>query len=311
MKKLSRQSFAAARRWLDEHGRPLEQALCAMAFDDGSADAVAQALSAYQNADGGYGDCLEPDHTDNASTALNTSVALAIHRRLNTPSNHPQITRALAYLESTYDPRHRVWPIRQPIQPGDQGPPWFAADSLDALMANFHGCRVNPTAEIVGYLLDHTGPDIPDWLEQATDHVMRYLLDPDAELPQHDLMCATHLLQSPGLASELHQRLMERLQIALPNTIESDTGQWSGYAFRPTIVIDAPMHPLASCIPQDLLAADLDFEIDRVSEDGAWHPFWDWGGTASPAWQEAERAWSSILTERTLRLLAGFQRIEA
>ncbi|WP_432799150.1 hypothetical protein [Poriferisphaera sp. WC338] len=309
MKKLSRQSFAAARLWLDKNGRPLEQVLCAMFFDNGPSDAVVEALSMFQNTDGGYGHCLEPDHTNNASTVLNTSAALAIHCRINTPSTHPQITKAKSYLESCFDRDHKVWPIRFPIGPGTEGPPWFAAESLEALMANFGGCRVNPTAEIIGYLYNYSDTGVADWLDQARDHLMQWLLDPNVSLSQHELMCTAHLLQSPALPDDLHQRLLERIQAALPMEIESDIGKWGGYAFRPTIVIDEPEHLLADCISQELLFADLDFEIDRISDDGAWHPYWDWGEPTSSAWQEAECAWSSILTERTLRVLANFGRI--
>lgn len=309
MNKLTQASFTAARDWLAGHGRPLERALCAVFFDQGSPDAAVDALSAYQNADGGYGHRLEPDHTDDGSTVLNTSVALAIHRRLGMPSDHPQVTKAAAYLASCYDPGRLVWPIRPPVTPGAEGPPWFAAESMEALMANFGGCRINPTAEIIGYLLDHSAGGEIDGLPQALDHVMQALLGSDAELSQHDLMCAAELLRTAALPDGWRQRLHDKLIVALSAAIESDPGQWQGYAFRPTQVIDGPTHPLVGCVPEALLSADLDFEIDRVSDDGAWHPFWDWG-KATPAWREAECAWTSILTERTLRVLASFGRIE-
>ena len=309
MKKLTQQSFNAARNWLADHGRPLEQALCAVFFDQGSPGAVVDALSVYQNADGGYGHQLEPDHTNDGSTVLNTSVALAIHRRLGTPSDHPQITEAVAYLASCYDHSQKVWPIRPPVTPGDEGPPWFAAESMEALMASFGGCRVNPSAEVVGYLLDHSVEGEFDGLRQATDHVMQAVLDSDVSLNPHDLMCAAELLRTSGLPDGLCQRLYEKLIVALPAAVESDPTKWQGYAFRPTQVIDGPTHPLAGCVPEALLAADLEFEIDRLADDGAWHPFWDWG-KASSGWREAERAWTSILTERTLRVLANFGRIE-
>ena len=283
--------------------------MCAVYFDDGSPDAAVEALSAYQNADGGYGHRLEPDHTDDASTVLNTSVALSIHRRLGTPSDDPQVRQAVAYLVSCYDGGRGVWPIRLPIRPGDEGPPWFAAESMEALMASFGGCRVNPSAEVVGYLLDHSVEGDFDGLPRALDHATQALLGSDAALSPHDLMCAAELLRTAALPGELRQELREKLVVALPATIESDPNQWQGYAFRPTQVIDGPTHPLAGCVPDVLLAADLEFEIDRLGDDGAWHPFWDWG-KASSAWWEAERAWSSILTERTLRVLGNFGRIE-
>ncbi len=308
MLQLQPPDFVAARRWIETNGRPLEQTLCNWFFDNGPSQAVIDALAAFQNTDGGFGSRLEPDHTDDASTVLNTSIALAIHRRLKTPSDHPQIIRAVSYLESTYDSTRRAWPIRLPAKPDSVGPPWFAADSLDALMASFRGCHFNPTAEIIGYLYDHLAHEIPAWLEIARDELIVRLMEPAAEPTQHDLMCTAHLLQSTALSSAVYHRVLDSIEQRLSIEIESDPAQWTGYAFRPTLIIDEPQHPLAGCVPRALLDADLDFEINRQADDGGWHPFWDWGDPASPDWQPAEQAWTSILTERTLRVLANFGR---
>lgn len=309
MKRLTDHAFEAARNWLAEHGRPLERAQFAFAFENGSPDAVLETLSAYQNADGGYGHRLEPDHTDNDSTVLNTLAALTIHRRLSTPSDHPQITAAVSYLVSSYDPHHRVWPLRQPNQPGSQGPPWFTTDSMDTLRDAFGGFRINPTAEAIGFLYDHLTGEQPDWFKQAIDHLTPLLLDPNTAYTHHDLMCAASLLQASKLPAGMHQPLKEKLQTSLLAVVEPDVSRWHNYVLRPTLVIDGPAHPLAGCVPDDLIEADLAFEIDRVAKDGAWHPFWDWGQD-SPGWREAECAWSSYLTERTLRVLAAFDRID-
>ena len=308
MKQLTKQSFEAARTWLKNNGRPLEQAQFALSFEGGSADAVIDALSAFQNADGGYGHCLEPDHANNESTVLNTSVALAIHRRLRTPSDHPQVVEAMGYLMTNYDHSRQIWPMRPPVEPGMPGPPWFIAETMEALRDSFGGFRINPTAEIVGYLHDHAAVASPDWLPQATDRVMQALLDQSEQLSHHDLICGAQLLQSHALPAESRLGLKQRLDVALPAAIEPDTSKWHSYVFRPTLIIDEPSHPLMDCVDQDVMDADLAFEIDRVSDDGAWHPFWNWGPD-TPAWRQAEHAWSSVVTERTLRVLEAFGRI--
>ena len=315
MVRLTSQSYEAARDWLGRHGRPLEQAMLAHTFDGAGHDAVYDALGAYQNADGGFGRRLEADHTDDRSTVLNTTLALEIHRRLGTPDDHPQIVKAVGYLLDQYNADRRVWPIRWPGEPGEPGEPgadgplWFKAESPEALAAAFGGYKLNPTAEVIGYLHDYAAHVPAGFLREITQSAVANTLAGDSDLEHHGLMCAARLLQSPSLPEAERGVLQDRLSSAFVDAVETDTNKWSGYVLRPTQIVDTPDHPLAGCLPAGLLDADLEYETQRQADDGAWHPFWNWGSD-SPAWREAEQAWCSFLTERTLRLLAAFGRIE-
>lgn len=59
--KLTNQDFDAIRRWMHRNARPLDLARWQYHFESGSAEAVLQSLSAYQNEDGGFGHGLEAD----------------------------------------------------------------------------------------------------------------------------------------------------------------------------------------------------------------------------------------------------------
>jgi len=305
MKQLTKESFAVARSWLKTHGRPLEITLFEYRFEKGKTDAVLESLGGFQNTDGGYGRRLEPDHTDDASTVLNTTIALATHRLIQTPANHPQIVGAVGYLLSTYDSEKRAWPIRLPVAPGGDGPPWFIVESLDALMTAFGGCYINPTAEVVGYLHDYAEHVPADFLSRVTEDVASMVLAETRELSHHDLMCAAQLLGSSSLPVAFRDQLQAKLGVAMPAGIETDPKKWGGYVLRPTQIIDGPEHVLAKSLPQAAIDADLDYEIARQGDDGAWSPFWSWGED-SEGWPVAERAWKSVLTERMLRVLANF-----
>lgn len=58
--KLTNQDFDAIRRWMHRNARPLDLARWQYHFESGSAEAVLQSLSAYQNEDGGFGHGWRP-----------------------------------------------------------------------------------------------------------------------------------------------------------------------------------------------------------------------------------------------------------
>lgn len=308
MKQLSKQSFEAAQHWLIEQGRTLEHTLFSWRFEGGSVESVLEALAAYQNTDGGYGHRLEPDHTDDGSTVLNTTIALGLHRLLGTASGHEQIEGAIAYLLNQYRPEDKAWLIRSPVLPGADGPPWFMAESEHALMTAFGGCRINPSAEVLGYLFEHAVHVPAAMLESLVEEVGEAVLPESVELGHHDLMCAAQLLGAKGLSEVLKSKLRDKLMVAMPEGIETDPEKWGGYVLRPTQIIDGPDHVLATSVPQSAIDADLDFEAGRQNEDGAWLPFWGWS-ESSEGWPAAERAWKSVLTERTLRVLGNLGRV--
>ena len=66
----------AATTFLWQNARLLECRLFAFHFEDGSADAVRNAVLAYRNADGGFGNALEPDVRAPLSTAVHCEIAL-------------------------------------------------------------------------------------------------------------------------------------------------------------------------------------------------------------------------------------------
>ena len=98
--KLTNQDFDAIRRWMHRNARPLDLARWQYHFESGSAEAVLQSLSAYQNEDGGFGHGLEADCWNPASAPMQTWAAACILRELNAPKEHPIVAGILRYLGS-------------------------------------------------------------------------------------------------------------------------------------------------------------------------------------------------------------------
>jgi hypothetical protein len=92
-----------AQAFFAENGRAIDRARIAFHFAGGPRDAVADALAAYQNADGGFGHALEVDIAAPASNPFATELALLICLQAGIPREHPLLQRAAAHLEATQE----------------------------------------------------------------------------------------------------------------------------------------------------------------------------------------------------------------
>jgi hypothetical protein len=75
---LSGEQLKAAGTFIFTHGRLLERQLYAYLFQGGAKEACLRALLAYQNADGGFGNGIEPDLLCPDSTAIGAETAMGI-----------------------------------------------------------------------------------------------------------------------------------------------------------------------------------------------------------------------------------------
>ncbi|MFA6693930.1 MAG: hypothetical protein WCS44_03750, partial [Bacillota bacterium] len=68
----TKEIYLKARNFVYRNARPLDLALWKYHFEAGGSDAVVEALSHYQNLDGGFGHALEPDCWNPNSSPIQT-----------------------------------------------------------------------------------------------------------------------------------------------------------------------------------------------------------------------------------------------
>jgi hypothetical protein len=299
MKQLSQQAFQQARRFLLNEGRPVEQALFRYTFESGSAQDVLTALSAFQNADGGFGHALEPDSCTPSSSALATAIGLGHLKDLGCTVEQAQVRQATQFLRNTFDEQDKVWRIvAQDVADFPHAPWWHDPDN------NFN-YRINPRADIVR-LLHHFSALVPtQWLSDLTEDTVSAIITD--EMDGHALMCALRLAETPTLPAEAKERLIPRVTEVALQLVERDPAKWHEYMPQPLWFAPSPTSLLAQDL-HDELQLNLDFIIDQQSAQGCWEPTWDWGGFYPDAWQQARRDWSSVLTLTTLIQLRDFGR---
>ena len=308
MRLLSVEAQQRARNFLFTHARPLERARYLYHFEGDEPDRVLSELASFGNPDGGFGHALEQDLRLPASSVLATTVALQILREVEAPSDHPLVTNAMNYLLQTYDPAGQVWPIVPPNTDDAPHAPWW--DYGEDVAANWNGFLGNPRAEILGYLYDYSPLGLPTWVrESLTSAAISFLDEQSDKVSIFDLLCYDRLVRSRSLPDSTRERLLYSLLPLAKKLVNTNPADWEKYGIEPIELVDGSDSPFAELFAE-AVPQNLDAEIERQSDDGAWHPKWTWYDDAYPDdWPIAERDAAGVITLRTLRILRSFGRL--
>jgi hypothetical protein len=308
MKQLSREAQARAKAFIERYARPLEQQIYAYYFEQGPKEVIFEALAAFQNPDGGFGNALEPDLRLPDSSVLATTVGLQVLREFDAPTDHPLVRGALHYLLQTYDPAAEVWPITPPNTDDAPHAPWWTYG--EDVATSWNGFLVNPRVEIIGYLYDYAPPGLPAWVrERLTTAAVDYLDEHPDKIQMFDLLCYNRLVKTRALPEGTRATLITKLTPLVEQLVVKDPAEWEKYTLTPLELVDSPASPFADVLA-DAVTQNLDFEIAHQGDDGAWHPKWLWYGLYPDAWPAAEREWAGVITLRTLKTLRNFGRLK-
>lgn len=306
MKKLSQSSFQKTRNFTVEQGRELDQHLFEFHFEDGNKESAMETLSEYQNEDGGFGKALEPDLRSPLSTAYTTSQGLFILREIGASSEEPMVQKAIQYLLDNYDEEHSIWPIipREALEAPHAGH-WD-----DIIEKEFDEFFINMRAGIAGHFW-HYHDLVPEgFAEKITEEAMTsFRTMPDDQLGWiFNLWSYLGLMNSNGLPDIFHKELFEKLSRVIPQRISRKPENWTMMSVSPLNMAPTPDSHMAPFIDQNLIQANLDYDIERQNSDGTWALDWSWEQDNPEAWAIAEKEWKAHLAIGKLRILRSYHR---
>jgi len=260
------------------NARPVDFARWRFHFESGSAEEVISCLSAYQNADGGFGHALEADCWNPHSTPIQTWTATEILRELNfTNHDHPMIKGILRYLGSGKDFNGRLW--YNAVKSNNDYPhaPWWHSDS-DSICHHDY----NPTACLAGFIIRFG--DKASALYQLGVRIAKEAFTQFIEggrlNDMHTLLCFIRLMQycreanAPDVIdiAAMEQKAREDVKGA----ITQDRAEWeASYVCRPSQFF----HTKSSVFYEDNKAIadyECDFIIKSQLSDGSWLIPWGW-----------------------------------
>jgi hypothetical protein len=243
-----------------KNARLLDRRRFAFHFGGGTRDEVIQALRAYQNSDGGFGNALEPDLRTPASQPVPAQHALEI---LGEVGMDEMIARAICdWLERVTTAEGGVPFVLPSARAFPHAPWWEPADEPPA--------SLNPTAALAGLLLKHNVHH--HWVGHAVEYCWRSIAQLQSD-DMHLLGCVlTFLRYAPD--QERAGRILEDLGRAMLANGQIASPDAPGYVRKPIDWAPDPQHPLRRVIPEAAISADLArLEADQ-QEDGGWPIAW-------------------------------------
>jgi len=301
--------FERAREFIYRNARPLDLARWKYHFENGSKEAVLNALSYYQNEDGGFGHALEPDAWNPNSSPIHTWSATEILREIDfTDNSHPIIKGILNYLESGKDFNGKYW--HNIIKSNDDYPhaPWWNTKSVDQ-----HD-DYNPTACLAGFIIKYADKNSNIYslgCRLAKEAVNTYMSQGFLS-NMATVSCYIRLMQYVEEAGIIDifdvNALKAKLIKQVENCIERNTDKWeTSYVCKPSQFINSK-ESIFYLSNKEISDFGCDFIIKTQHDDGSWNITWSWDNYPQE-WAISKNWWKSNIIITNLLYLKGFNKI--
>lgn len=273
----------SAETFIWKNTRLLERRLFSFIFNGGTRQSVLNALLAYQNEDGGFGNALEPDKRTPTSQPVDQEIAL----------------RILDDIGLEMELADRICDFLTSITTEEGGVPFVLPTVRDAPRADWWNtdddppASINPTASIAGLLYKHKFQHA--WLEKATDYSWRKIEEMQNG-SEHDLLCAANFLEhAPDRqrAEKAFQSIGE--QIKKVTAYDPDA---SGYTFKPLTWAPYPDSLCRQLFTDQDIQTHLEALVAAQQPDGGWLISWP---PVSPACELEYRGVVTLGSLKTLR----------
>jgi hypothetical protein len=270
---LTADDFARTTDFVWRTARLIDRLRFAYHFLNGSREAVVTALRPYQNADGGFGNAIEPDLRAPLSQPVPTQTGLGILDEIGA-FDDPMVGQACDYLVTITTEESGIPFVLPSSRPYPHAVWWETEDNPPA--------AVNPTAAIAG-LLHKNGTQHP-WLEPATAFCWKVIEAIDETSP-YDMRAILPFLEhvpdrerAERAMSRLGPKLFEQNLVALdPNTPGGHTPL--DYAPRPTSIA-------RRLFSDEMIDRNLDALVEMLKDDGGWKVNWDvWSPMVGLEWR--------------------------
>lgn len=313
MKKISKKAFNEIRLWIYRNSRQLDLAMWQYEFENGNKDNVLSALSHYQNADGGFGNALEPDCWNPNSTPYTTLNAISKLYTINfIDTSHPIMQGIIRFFESGVHFTGDGWLFSIPSNDDYPRAPWWTYDPK----ANEYEHK-GVTLGIVCFVLQFVNRESELYKKAfaIANKLLSKLKEPDnlGDMGLSGYYMILEKIKQLGLADQFdmafHSVSIKKL---VDEAIVRDVSQWVNYSVRPSQFILTPDSPFFEG-NEDIVEKELDYLIDTRPDNGVWGITWQWWENYEKYPKEfsiSENWWKADKAISTLKLLRSFGRLD-
>lgn len=263
---------------------------------------VIMELKKFQNADGGFGNALEPDVRMPHSSAVATEFAINILSEIQAScigysEYEHMIERIVRYLWDTYNETLNGWEIVP--KEVDQYP--------HAVWWNYDGIKgfgpFNPSATLFGFLYKHD-PDHPHIRTRLEKHIELFLKTPNEEIEGHSILCLNRL--KTYIKDEFDPAFDIKLNEAIVLKAEWDPDNWKNYTMEPIKYIESPEHSLYIW-HKETINRNLHFLLETQKEEGYWDIAFSWHQFEEVFESTAKIEWRGFFAFENLKHLIEYK----
>lgn len=281
---MNQTTFEKAREFMYRNARPVDLARFQYHFENGSKEAVLNALSYYQNEDGGCGHAMEADCWNPNSTPIQSNTASEILREIEfEDASHPFIQGLLKYYGSGKDFDGKHWAVTVKSNNDYPHAAWWHTDGESTCHADYNG-----TAQIAGFIVRYAERDSEVFrlgLRVVNEAIEAFLTE--EQYDKHTCACYLRMLEyieKARLTNQIKYDLLKvRLHENIKKFIETDKSKWSGYICKPSDFFNSKESEYYA-ENQEMAEYECEFILNTQLEDGSWPISW--------AWQDFPEEWA-------------------
>lgn len=302
--------ISSVKEYVYRNARNLELTLWKYFCENGSKKDVLNALTQYQNEDGGFGHAIEADNWNPGSSPVSTEHALKILRMINYfEMDHPIYQGIFRYLESGRDMNEHGWNFTVPDNDNYPHAPWWTYD-VKSNEEQYYGI----TGHFCSLILEYgtPGSDIYMKAQELTDELINEFMNNsdfgDMGLDSYIILIDTLKRLFPNDYDIT--TLYNILQNKVTNAIEHDTTRWQFYSPRPSNYIKSPDSPLYEN-NKEIVEAELNYIITTKPDNDVWPITWQWFGMTQydKEFAISENWWKCLRAIEAVNLLKAFNKI--
>jgi len=285
--------IAAAERFLAGHARVVDRRVYERMFRGGAVQPVQDAVTAYRNEDGGFGQALEPDCRASASQPAAVEMALRLLDMADAWDDGAAMT-ACDWLGSVAPARGGAAFVEPTVSEGPHAPWWVPEEG--------HPPSPIQTGLLAGVL--HARGIRHPWLDEATA-VMWDMIERLAEPSAYPMLGVCRFLDYVPDRDRALVALKKVEPLLLDPSVVALDPQAAGEVHSPLDFAPFPSSIARRLFDDAAIEAHLDHLAAGQREDGGWMFTW-------PSWSPAAEAdWRGFLTVDALHVLRANGRLRS
>lgn len=283
----------AAIKYVLQNARPLELAVYKYFFENESNQTVVDELLKFQNADGGFGNALEPDFFNPNSSPIATNDAIITLCRVNALDRNSDIVKGIVrYLEShdSFDEYKKRWLFA--IDSNKDYPHAIWWEKKDDGISGF-----NPSISLAAFLVCYGNRT--SLYEEIIKEGLEYFENAE-EVSGDSLKCfllAYELLKENDINYIIDLEFFKNLLCkSIGNSICKDIEKYGvEYVPMPSVIFAGTYQELITPEIKPLIAVERDVLSKLQMKDGGFDITWKWY-TPYPEFEQARAWWRPRIT---------------